>query len=139
MSAFGQTLFGGSVFIRWALSPFVVLFAILLPVFAQKSKWEQVLVIGALEFLCVALLAGFWLPARFGRLAFRCVAGAVFAAYSAYVVSTFAFPHTHFDLLEDSGKTSPRNALLGFVVIGLPGLWYALFGRFTWRSPRPET
>ena len=29
MSSFGQTLFGGSRFVRWALTPFVLLFAIL--------------------------------------------------------------------------------------------------------------
>ena len=28
MSNFGHTLFGGSAFIRWALSPFVLLFAV---------------------------------------------------------------------------------------------------------------
>lgn len=138
MSAFGQTLFGGSRFIRWALSPVVLLFAILLPVFAERSKWEQVLVIGALELLSVALLAGFWLPARIGRAAFRCVGGAVFAAYAAYVISEFVFVDARFNPFKDSGQASPRNALLGFVVVGLPGLWYALFGRFTWRAPRLE-
>jgi len=114
------------------------LFAILLPLYVERPGWKPAVVIGALEFLCVALLAGLWLPARFGRLAFRWVGGAVFAAYAAYLVFEFVLSDARFDLFEDSGKASPRNALLGLVTIGLPGLWYALFGRFTWRAPRPE-
>jgi hypothetical protein len=28
-------------------------------------------------------------------------------------------------------ESSPRNAILGFIVIGLPCMWYTIFGRFT--------
>ena len=31
MSAFGETLFSGSRFIQWALSPFILIFAVNLP------------------------------------------------------------------------------------------------------------
>jgi len=138
MSAFGQTLFGGSRFIRWALSPFVLLFAVVTPLLVEKWNLKLAVMIGGMEFLCVALLAGFWLPARIGRLGFRCVGGGVFAAYAAYLIYEFFFSDTPFRLFESRGEASPRNALLGFVIIGLPSLWYAVFGRVTLRQPQPE-
>lgn len=52
MSAFGQTLFGGSPFVRWTVSPFLVLFAIIMPFAMDLEKWEVVLALGGLEFLC---------------------------------------------------------------------------------------
>ena len=138
MSAFGQALFGGSPFIRWALSPFVLLFAVVMPLLVEKWTLKLAVMIGGMEFLCVALLAGFWLPARIGRLGFRCVGGGIFVAYASYLIYEFFFSDTPFRLIESRGEASPRNALLGFVIIGLPGLWYAVFGRFTLREPQPE-
>ena len=92
-----------------------------------------------MEFLCVALLAGFWLPVRIGRWAFRSLAAAVFLVYAGYLIDQFFFSDTPFRLAESRSETSPRNALLGFVIIGLPSLWYALLGRFTLREPQPES
>ena len=138
MSAFGQTLFGGSRSIRWALSPFVLLFAVTMPLLVEEWTLKLVVMIGGMEFLCVALLAGFWLPGRIGRLGFRFAGGSVFAAYAAYLFYEFFFSETPFKLFESHGEASPRNALLGFVIIGLPSLWYAVFGRFALREPQPE-
>jgi hypothetical protein len=138
MSAFGQTLFGGSRFVRWALSPFVLLFAVVMPLLVETWTLKLGVMIAGMEFLCIALLAGSWLPTRIGRWAFRCVAGGVFAVYAAYLIHEFFFSDTPFRLVESRGEASPRNALLGFVIIGLPSLWYALFGRFTLREPQPE-
>jgi hypothetical protein len=138
MSAFGQTLFGGSRFIRWTLSPFVLLFAVVMPLLVEKWTLKLVAMIAGMEFLCVVLLVGFWLPAFIGRWAFRCVAGGVFAAYATYLVYEFFFSDTPFKLIEGHAEASPRNALLGFVIIGFPSLWYAFFGRFTLREPQPE-
>jgi hypothetical protein len=137
-SAFGQTLFGGGWFVRWTLSPFVVLFAVVMPLLVEKWTLKVSWIIAGSELLCIALLAGFWLPARIGRWAFRIVAAAVFVIYSAYLIHQFFFSDTAFTLVGRPGETSPRNALLGFVIIGLPSLWYALFGRFTFRKPQPE-
>lgn len=139
MSAFGQTLFGGSRFVRWALSPFVLLFAVVMPLLVETWTLKLGGMIAGLEFLCLALLAGFWLPTRMGRWAFRILAGAVFLAYAGYLIDQFFFTDTPFRLVESRAETSPRNALLGFVIIGLPSLWYALLGRFTLREPQPET
>lgn len=139
MSAFGQTLFGGSRFVRWALSPFVLLFAVVMPFLVEKWTLKLGGMIAGMEFLCLALLAGFWLPARIGRWAFRSLAGAVFLIYAGYLIDQFFISDAPFRLVESRAETSPRNALLGFVIIGLPALWYALFGRFTLREPQRET
>lgn len=138
MSAFGQTLFGGSRFVRWTLSPFVLLFAVVMPLLVEKWTLELVALIAGMEFLCMALLAGLWLPARIGRWAFRGVAGAVFLVYAGYVIDQFFFTDTPLRLVEARSETSPRNALLGFVIIGLPSLWFAFLGRFTLQEPQPE-
>jgi hypothetical protein len=92
-----------------------------------------------IEFMCLALLAGFWLPAQFGRWAFRVLAGLVFLGYSTYLIDQSFFSEAPFKLVEARGKASPRNALLGFVVIGLPCLWFSLFGRFTLRAESRRT
>jgi len=116
----------------------VLLFAVVMPLAVEEWTLKLVAMIGGMEFLCVALLAGFWLPARIGRLGFRCVGGGVFAAYAAYLIYEFFWSDKPFRLLESRAEASPRNALLGFVIIGLPSLWYAIFGRFALRESQPE-
>lgn len=139
MSNFGETLFGGSRIIRWSLTPFVILFAILMPGLLDKWTPMGIVVMAGMEFMCIALLAGFWLPSRFGRWAFRGLAGAVFLAYLAYLIDEFFFSETPFSMFESRANASPRNALLGFIVIGLPSLWYAILGRFSLSPTQPES
>ena len=138
MSGFGKTLFGGSPFIRWALSPFLLLFAVVMPLLVDKWTGKSAVALGGLEFFCLALLAGFWLPGRLGRFCFRCLGGGVFVASVAYLIFEFFFSETPLRLVEDRGQPSPRKALTGFVIIGLPSLWYAIFGRFAWRESDRE-
>jgi len=66
MSNFGQTLFGRSGFIRWALTPLVLIFAIFMPLLIDKWTPVGVAIMVGMELMCLALLAGFWLPARIG-------------------------------------------------------------------------
>ncbi len=138
MARFGKTLFGDSRFVRWALSPFLLMFAVLMPGLVESRTPQAIAVLIMVELMCVCLLAGFWLPSRFGRWAFRILAGVVFLTYAGYLVYEFGFDDAPFKLLESEGEASPRNALLGFVIIGLPCLWFALFGRFTRKPPQPE-
>ena len=127
MSNFGKTLFGGSGFVRWSLTPFVLLFAILMPVMVEDWTLKMIAMMGGMELMCLALLGGFWLPTR----AF------VFLAYASYVLFEFFLSNGR-PRNGGSGAT-PLNALLGFVVIGLPSLWFALRGRFTLRDePSPD-
>jgi hypothetical protein len=128
MNSFGQTLFGGSAFVRRALSPFIILFAILMPVSIEKWTPIAVGLMVAAEILCLALLAGFWLPARIGRRAFRVVTALVFLIYAGYLFDEVKSSHWHWS--RHRGH-SPFGALAGFICIGLPCLWFTLKGRLT--------
>ena len=140
MSIFGQTLFGGSRFIRGVLSPLVLLFGLVMPLLIEQWTPTRIAVMVVMEAMCLALLAGFWLPARFGHAAFRILTGLVFLVYAGYLLDESVFHAAGFKLTGSEGEASPRNALLGFLIIGLPCLWYSLLGRFTLRPPkiRPE-
>jgi hypothetical protein len=137
MSNFGQTLFGGSRFVKWLLTPVVLLFAAVMPLAIETWTLPRVALMAGMELMCLALLAGFWLPRRIGQWAFRALTGLVFLAYAGYLVHEFFFTHAHFRISGMRGKASPSGALFGFVIIGLPSLWYAMFGRFTLRPPVP--
>jgi hypothetical protein len=134
MSKFGQTLFGGGGFIRWALSPFVLLFAVVMPLVIEEWTFGAAVMIGGMELMCLCLLAGFWLPPRIGFCAFRVLAGMVALAYAAYLVDEFFLSNKSFTVTGRRSAASPFNALLGFLVIGVPSLWFALKGRFTLRA-----
>jgi len=134
MSGFGHTLFGGSRFVRWTLTPFVLVFAIFMPLCIDDWTLTSAVVMGGLELMCLSILAGFWLPARFGYWAFRVLTGLVFTVYLAYLIEEFFFTDKPFSLSSRSGSASPLNALLGFLLIGLPSLLFTLFGRFSFRA-----
>lgn len=130
MSGFGKTLFGGSPFVRWTLSPFVILFALAMPWLIPKWTAAGVMGMVFMESMCVALLAGFWLPVRFGRWAYRALAGSVFFLYGAYLIYEF-FLNPKPVKFGGRGRPSQFESLCGFIIIGLPCLWYALLGRFS--------
>ncbi len=121
-----------------ALSPFVLLFAILMPFLVEKWSLIAIVIMAGMELACVSLLMGFWLSAKVSRWAFRVLTGLVFLAYSVYLIYEFFFSKSSFRLIGSRGEDSPRNALLGFIFIGLPCLWYTLFGRFTLRPSLQE-
>ena len=139
MANFGETLFGASPFVRWTLSPFVFVFAVLIPFLISSWTPTRVAITIGIEFKCLALLVGFWLPAQFGRWAFRVLAGLVFLAYFSYLIDQIFFSEAPFTLVKARGKASPRNALLGFTAIGVPCLWFSLVGRFKLRAESRRT
>jgi hypothetical protein len=138
MSKFGQTLFGDGGFIRWTLSPFVLLFAFTMPMLINGWTFGRMVLIGGMELMCACLLAGFWLPPRIGFWGFRVLAGLVFVAYAAYLIDEFLFSQKPSNGIGRRSDASPFNALLGLLVIGVPCLLFAVLGRFTLRPP-PET
>ena len=119
-------------FVRAVLAPVLILFAAGMALMVDTWTTQAIVSISLLS--GAALLGALWLisPKRFGW-AGRVVAALVFLAYSAYLVYEFIFSGHEFRVVERSSNVSPRNALLGFVIIGLPCLWYALgkptFGR----------
>ncbi len=131
MSAFGKTLFGGSRFVRWSLTPFLVVTALLMPLAVQKPETIGILILIGLEVVLVALLAGLWLPEALGRWCFRLVTAVVFSACLAFMIALFSTVCRRKDV------NWLHEGVPSFLLIGIPCLWYTfcytLTGRFTLR------
>ena len=134
MSRFGKTLFGGSRFIFKALATVLLFCGAVLPFLVAEWSPSRVIFVVLAEAFLLSLVLALYDPLRF-RWAVRCVTGVVFCAYLAYAV----------DEVFLSGKgsgggpggrsgPSPQRAVAGFIAIGLPCLWYTIFGRFSLRD-----
>jgi uncharacterized membrane protein len=121
MSKFGKTLFSGSRFIFWSLTPVLALCAVVLPLVVREWNATSVFWVISIEILLVTLILSLYSPVRF-RWASRFVTAIVFCAYLAYVIDEIFWSGKS---LMDT-EASARNAILGFIVIGLPCLWYTL-------------
>jgi hypothetical protein len=111
-------------FFFWTLSPFLLIFVVLMPLLVQKRDPPAVLVLIGVETTAILMLLGLFDPHRFWW-AWRGVGGAVFLAYAVYIVLMVMEGRWH--------VPHERNlvyAILGLIAFGIPGLWWALFGRF---------
>lgn len=137
MSEFGNILFGGSRFIRWSLTPVILFFALWLPTMTHKMAPTGMPVFIGVEIVFVAMLAGFWLPAKIGQMCFRVVAAIVFLAFTTAVIDAFASakPSSTRRLID---QPSPYSLLMGLVIVGIPSLRFALTGGFSLRSEPSE-
>jgi predicted ABC-type exoprotein transport system permease subunit len=117
----------------WALSPFLVVFIVLMPLLIQKRDGSAMITLAAIELLAILMLLGLFHPLRFWW-AWRGVGAIVFLGYAAYLIAM---------LIESGGKIAftPRRseasafyAICGLIVFGVPGLWYAVLGRFSFRA-----
>jgi hypothetical protein len=134
MSKFGKTLFGGSRFIFWALAPVLLLCGAGLPFLVEWWSAWRVLFVTLVEALLISFVLGLYDPVRF-RWATRCVTGAVFCVYLAYAFDkVFLNGEGAGGVFGGRAEASPQNAVAGFIAIGLPCLWYTVFGRFTRRD-----
>lgn len=139
MSQFGETLFGGSRFVFWALAPILVSAAIFLPLTIAPEGWLQTAVVYAMSAVCLALALGLANPTRFWW-ALRFVAAAVFFTYVAYFIyELLGVVRGEEPLLSRRSGTSLASASLGLLIIGYPSFVYMLRGRFTWRAPYVPT
>ena len=129
MSRFGNTLFGTSPFIRWSLSPFLLGFALIMPLVLGEWDFLKIAIIAGLEILCFAVLLGFWAPERVGHAAFRIACLIVFLGYAAYLTAELLSGKPLL-IPRSRAESSAVNAALGLVIIGLPALRYAIRGRF---------
>ncbi|MEM9556548.1 MAG: hypothetical protein AAGC60_19980 [Acidobacteriota bacterium] len=136
MSLFGETLFGESRFVRWALTPVVLVALVVLGMLFDATWTPRSILVGFLALAAGCLLAGFWLPRAHGLIAFRILSALVVVAYLAYFIELFWIRG---EPLAPSGRSSasPLGALFGLVVIGWPCLKFALLGRWSLR-PEPE-
>jgi uncharacterized protein YegJ (DUF2314 family) len=130
---FGRTLFSGSRFIFWALAPVLLLFAGSNLLFIDNWTGTSIAVVAALDAGCLLLVLVLYDPKRF-HWAARGLTGMVFATYLAYLVYEFVLSGKPWLRRTPRGEAAPINALLGFVIIGLPALRYTLVGRFSFRE-----
>jgi hypothetical protein len=139
MSKFGKTLFGGSRFIFRALAPVLLFCAAVLPFLVSEWTAPRVIFVSLVEVLLFSLTLGLYDPLRFSW-ATRCVSGVVFCAYLAYVVDeTFLSGVSAGGASGSRPGPSPWKAMAGFIAIGLPCLWYTMFGRFSLRDEGRQT
>lgn len=123
----GGILFGGSRFLFWLLTPVLLLFIVLTALFHPQWSMESLTIIGGLDALAVFMILALYNPKRF-HWAGRAATSLVFLAFLVYFIDEIASGHSwHFGPRSES---SPLNALMGLLLIGVPCLRYALVGRF---------
>jgi hypothetical protein len=125
---------GASGFVKWSLSPVLLLFAVLFSFQTSaclKEGNSAGLVIGcALVVLSIAGLLALWGVKHAGRI----VTGLIGFGYAAYLIhECFVDFDGNWGWRSKRSETTPVNSILGFVIIGLPCLIYTIFGRFTIR------
>jgi hypothetical protein len=115
-------------FFFWSLAPFLIFFLVVMAICTDKDTGEKVVVLGALETAVLSLLLGLWNPHRFWW-AWRVLGAIVFLTFVAYVAAMAIEGR-----IGTGRRSEPSliNAILGLVVFGVPGLWYAFFGRLSW-------
>lgn len=124
-----------SPFMRWVLSPFLLLFAAVffIPLLESIEEHRQAGVIATslVILVCIAGFLALWGVPLVGRI----VTGIIAFGYGWYVIDQCIIK---FDGSWGWGgpksATTPINSILGFLFFGLPCLIYTIFGRFTVRK-----
>lgn len=135
---FGDRALSGSRFLFWALAPCLLFSSIIVPLSIGEWTPARVAVAAVWSISCILGIFALYDARRFWW-ATRSVTATIFVAYAVYLIYEFVFDVKPFELVGSRSEASPRNSLLGFVIIGLPCLWYTVFGRFSFRKrPTPE-
>jgi len=129
MNDFGKTLFGGSRFIFWCLAPFLILFAIAMPLLAMEWTLARAVLLIAFEIVAWLLVLGLWNPRRFGW-ALRVVTALVCGVCVTAIVDELFFSGEKFTFREIISGRAPLGTLKGFAFLGISSLTYTLLGRF---------
>jgi hypothetical protein len=130
---------GASGFVKWSLSPVLLLFAVLFSIQTSaclKEGNSAGLVIGcALVVLSIAGLLALWGVKHVGRI----VTGLIGGGYAAYLIhECFVDFDGNWGWRSKRSETTPVNSILGFMIFGVPCLIYTIFGRFTIRRAADE-
>ena len=123
-----------SRFMFYCTAPFLLTFLVLMPFLVRPAESGGWVVLVACEILALLVLLGLFDGRRFWWC-WRGVGALVFTAYVAYLVAMVLAGEWVGDGRRSS--TSAVNAAIGLVIFGLPGLWFAVYGRLTFR-PEPE-
>jgi hypothetical protein len=134
MSEFGRTLFNGSKFIFWTLSPFILIFLIamtfIIPIVVPEFNWKYIIGIVIAWIAGVSLILGLFNPEKYS-FCLRIVTGLVFVFYCIYALYELMEHYGILEGAESHNEPSPKSALLGLMVIGIPSLVFTIFGRFS--------
>jgi hypothetical protein len=137
MDANGATMFKGRGLIRIVMTLFLVFLFLWIPgLMVQPGNivgWTpdtlgtNLLTVLGIEFFFVLMLVGYWAPIRYGRWAFRGVAGVLFVTYCVYLVRA---------LIDSAAEpihiSRSSLGLLGhFIGIGFP------LATFAWSGKQP--
>lgn len=116
----------------WILSLFLVLTTLFMFVFFDDGGWTTERTVGQaiLTAITVLVVAATVAPDR-AWWAFRILAFSVFAVYFWYLITQFVIEAKPLEFPPRSGERSPMNALMGFLVFGVPCLIYSMWGS-TW-------
>ena len=114
-------------FLFWALTPFLLFFVLAMPVFARPNNATGIAILVGVELTGGLMLLGLYDPMRFWWT-WRGVGGMVFVAYVCYVVAMLV--DRKWQIPARKAESTLLNAIIGLVTFGVPGLWWALYGRF---------
>ena len=128
MSRFGKTLFSGSRFIFWTLSPFLILFIIVMPLSTTGWTVTKAILIISMDAAALLLIIGLYNTEKFWW-ALRGVTAIAFCAYLAYLVEELT--HSRITLKGLLTGDSPWEVVKTFMGIGIPCLLYTLIGKFS--------
>lgn len=130
---------GASRFVRWSLSPVLVIFAVIISFQAvtcrEEGRIPGMVICVVLVVTCIAGLLALWGVRHAGRI----VTGIIGAGYAAYLIQEcFVDFDGNWGWGARRSETTPVNSILGFLIFGVPCLIYTIFGRFTIRPPLPN-
>ena len=116
------------------VTPLAVLMAAFMFFFFSQDEWTTNRVIGQLGFSVIAfgLLITTLFPVR-GWWGIRLVTLTIFLTYSSYLIDQLWFSEETISLSGNFARPTPMNSVLGFLVWGLPSLFYTLWGSLSGR------
>lgn len=133
MNYFGRTLFGGSRFIFWCVGPLVLLcglgFVIGAPFAFALKDWKAGTALLLLGICGICLYLALLNPKRF-LWAARVVTGIVALCYVLYFAETYFVEKQEMTPSRKKSEATPWNAIMGFILIALPCIWFTVRGRF---------
>lgn len=127
-------------FFFWSLAPFLVVFIVAMPFLVPNSDARSLAGLVAIEVLAALVLLGLFDSMRFAW-AWRGVGAMVFLLYLGYLTIMLLQNNGAITVTPRRSTPSIFNAICGLIVFGLPGMWYAVFGRLTLKKqefPEPS-
>lgn len=117
----GGALFAGSKFVKWTLTPVILVALVAFPLLTTEWTVSRLLVVGSIEVTLACLLLGVLAPSRF-LVAAGVSAAMVFLGYIGYFVDELLTDPSTLIHASRRSEVNAFNALRGLLQIGLPSL-----------------